>query len=166
MPEPPPIATLTAVATELGADVPFFLHGGTAYADGRGDHITPLADLPPQTVTLLLPPVACATPQVFAALNDAERGPRQACGPVALTTKLQHDHGDRHNRLQAACARAYPAMAPLFMWLETRARPWMLSGSGSTCVVFTDDLIDDPPPGVRVKASRFAARAEMGRAKT
>ncbi len=161
LPDPPPMPTLTAVAAELGADVPFFLHGGTAYADGRGDHILPLDDLPSQAVTLLLPPIACATPQVFAALDDRQRGPRQACGPATLSTRLRHDHGGRHNRLQAACARAYPAIMELFTWLDQRRLPWLLSGSGSTCIVFADGVMDDPPPGVQVVTSRFASRAEL-----
>src|SRR5262245_50409048 len=37
---------LVDVAASLGADVPFFLSGGTALGLGRGDEIYPLADLP------------------------------------------------------------------------------------------------------------------------
>ena len=39
-------ARLMAIAATLGADVPFFLVGGTALGLGRGDEIYPLADLP------------------------------------------------------------------------------------------------------------------------
>ena len=47
---------LTDVAASLGADVPFFLSGGTALGLGRGDEIYPLADLPPlATVPLSRP---------------------------------------------------------------------------------------------------------------
>ena len=38
-----------AIAATLGADVPFFLVGGTALGLGRGDEIYPLADLPAAT---------------------------------------------------------------------------------------------------------------------
>jgi 4-diphosphocytidyl-2-C-methyl-D-erythritol kinase len=46
---------LTDVAAPLGADVPFFLSGGTALGLGRGDEVYPLADLPRHWVVLLIP---------------------------------------------------------------------------------------------------------------
>ena len=49
------IAQLTDVAATLGADVPFFLAGGTALGLGRGDEIYPLADLPRHWIVLLVP---------------------------------------------------------------------------------------------------------------
>ena len=44
---------LIALAAQLGSDVPFFLHGGTALVEGRGDRVTPLPELPPRWVVLL-----------------------------------------------------------------------------------------------------------------
>ena len=46
---------LAQVAAELGSDVPFFLWGGTALAEGRGERVKPLPPLPPQPVTLVCP---------------------------------------------------------------------------------------------------------------
>ena len=48
-------AQLMDVAVTIGADVPFFLAGGTALGLGRGDEIYPLADLPRHWVVLLMP---------------------------------------------------------------------------------------------------------------
>ncbi len=48
---------LEAEAAKLGSDVPFFLKGGTALAEGRGDRITLLTPLPPSWVILLYPPL-------------------------------------------------------------------------------------------------------------
>nr|MBA3846538.1 4-(cytidine 5'-diphospho)-2-C-methyl-D-erythritol kinase [Planctomycetota bacterium] len=53
---PPSSDELAAIAAELGSDVPFFLTGGTAHALGRGEIITPLADLPRLPLTVLKPP--------------------------------------------------------------------------------------------------------------
>jgi 4-diphosphocytidyl-2C-methyl-D-erythritol kinase len=39
-------ADLPAIARQLGADVPFFLVGGTAIAEQRGDHLTPIPTRP------------------------------------------------------------------------------------------------------------------------
>lgn len=48
-------AQLARVAAELGADVAFFLWGGTALATGRGETVKPLAPLPSTAVTLICP---------------------------------------------------------------------------------------------------------------
>ena len=46
---------LAVTAAGLGSDVPFFLWGGTALAQGRGEQITSLPPLPPLAVTLVFP---------------------------------------------------------------------------------------------------------------
>lgn len=48
-----PQEALMAVAASLGSDVPFFLIGGTALAQGRGEKITSLPPLPKQSVLIL-----------------------------------------------------------------------------------------------------------------
>jgi 4-diphosphocytidyl-2-C-methyl-D-erythritol kinase len=56
---------LTELAIELGADVPFFLCGGTAVGLNRGDELYPLVDLPARWVTLVIPPFGVSTPEAF-----------------------------------------------------------------------------------------------------
>jgi 4-diphosphocytidyl-2-C-methyl-D-erythritol kinase len=51
---------LIGLATELGSDVPFFLHGGTALLTGRGELVRPLPSLKQTWLVLMLPPVARA----------------------------------------------------------------------------------------------------------
>ena len=46
---------LAVIAAGLGSDVSFFLWGGTALAQGRGEEITSLSPLPPLAVTLVFP---------------------------------------------------------------------------------------------------------------
>jgi len=50
-----PDARLIELASSLGADVPFFLHGGTALGIGRGDEIYPLPDAPTRSVLVVSP---------------------------------------------------------------------------------------------------------------
>ena len=57
---------LHGLAAQLGADVPFFLRGGTALASGRGDVITALPPLPETWLVLL--PASAALPSKTAAL--------------------------------------------------------------------------------------------------
>jgi 4-diphosphocytidyl-2-C-methyl-D-erythritol kinase len=52
-----PLWQLAEVAARLGSDVTFFLYGGTALAEGRGEVVTPLPALPHSWLVLLLPPV-------------------------------------------------------------------------------------------------------------
>ena len=48
---------LLELAPGLGSDVAFFLYGGTALVEGRGEKVTPLPPLPHRWVVLLMPPV-------------------------------------------------------------------------------------------------------------
>jgi 4-diphosphocytidyl-2-C-methyl-D-erythritol kinase len=160
-PDPPGSDDCHAIARRLGSDVPFFLLGGTAHASGRGEILTPLDDVPAQAVTLLVPPLHCATPAVFAALRAEERGPRHARGAVAWAADLAADlPGCLHNRLAAAALRAYPALESLFAHCAASGQPWLLSGSGACCFVLGTI---DPPAGVRAIHTRFRSRSWLDR---
>ncbi len=63
---------LLELAGRLGSDVAFFLYGGTALAEGRGEIVTPLPPLPPLWVVLAVPPVSRMpgkTGQLYASLK-------------------------------------------------------------------------------------------------
>lgn len=64
-----PWEQLHGMAATLGADVPFFLVGGTALGEGIGDELTPLPALRPRAVALNLPAVAVSTALVFSRLR-------------------------------------------------------------------------------------------------
>lgn len=58
-------AGLTEIATQLGSDVPFFLHGGLALGVSRGEEICPLPDLNTYGVLIAKPPIQVSTREVF-----------------------------------------------------------------------------------------------------
>jgi len=63
---------LLELAAQLGSDVAFFLYGGTALVEGRGEMVTPLPPLPHMWVVLMVPPVSRLTGktgQLYASLN-------------------------------------------------------------------------------------------------
>jgi 4-diphosphocytidyl-2-C-methyl-D-erythritol kinase len=60
--------TRAALALELGSDVPFFLLGGTALGEGRGERLTPLPAPPSCGWLLVVPEWRLATADVFRAL--------------------------------------------------------------------------------------------------
>lgn len=65
---------LLELAGELGADVPFFLAGGTVLAEGKGEILTPLPPLPPLGVVLVTPPVAVSTAGVYREFDRLQPG--------------------------------------------------------------------------------------------
>ncbi len=56
-----PVERLAELAAELGSDVTFFLHRGTALVQGRGESVTPLPPLNEMWVVLLKPPIDIAS---------------------------------------------------------------------------------------------------------
>ena len=64
------LSGLTALASELGSDVAFFLRGGSALGEGRGELITPLPDLGrPVDMMLLYPGRGLSTKSVYSMRN-------------------------------------------------------------------------------------------------
>lgn len=57
------------IAAELGADVPFFLHGGTAIGTGRGDVIDITGDIDEQWMLVVTPNVAVSTRDAYYRIN-------------------------------------------------------------------------------------------------
>ena len=47
---------LATVGAAVGSDVPFFVYGGTALVEGRGERVTPLPDVPQAWLVVLVPP--------------------------------------------------------------------------------------------------------------
>lgn len=72
-PEALPDYFLKEVALSVGADVPFFLVGGRAKAEGYGEILTPLEDLPAEWVVVVQPEETVSTPAAFKHLDSMER---------------------------------------------------------------------------------------------
>ncbi len=136
-------AELSGLARALGADVPFFLHGGTARGTGRGDRIEPLRPAGPLPLVLGLPPFGASTAEVFGALaaeltldsNDVRFRP-----VFALKWQEDNDFSLLRNDLERVVFRRWPELARFRDELiASGARHAMLSGSGSTVYgVFAD----------------------------
>ena len=128
---------LVDVAATLGADVAFFLSGGTALGLGRGDEIYPLADLPRHWIVLLVPGFGVSTPDAYG-WYDAER---DHVGHVRATAReVQHVPGPWPSRaaqmvndLEAPIARHHPEIDQMKIALRRAgALAAAMSGSGST----------------------------------
>jgi 4-diphosphocytidyl-2-C-methyl-D-erythritol kinase len=125
---------LTDVAATLGADVPFFLSGGTALGLGRGDEVYPLADLARHWIVLLVPGFGVSTADAYNwydAERDLSRGgsarePQQVPGPWPSRA------AQMINDLEAPIARHHPEIDQMRTALRRAgALAAAMSGSGS-----------------------------------
>jgi 4-diphosphocytidyl-2-C-methyl-D-erythritol kinase len=63
--------SMHVIAASLGADVPFFLQGGTARARGRGDVLSRMADPPRRWVVVAAPPFGVSTAEAYGWFDEA-----------------------------------------------------------------------------------------------
>ncbi|MFV2017538.1 4-(cytidine 5'-diphospho)-2-C-methyl-D-erythritol kinase [Micromonospora sp. LOL_023] len=140
---------LAVLAADLGSDVPFLLHGGTAVGTGRGESVSPVLARP--TTWHWVVAVAdggLSTPQVYAEL-DRLRAAGAAPPPVGpadelLTALRQRDPqvlaGALGNDLQPAALSLRPALTKVLdAGVAAGALAGLVSGSGPTCVFLTPD---------------------------
>ena len=60
---------LMEIGVKLGADVPYCIMGGTALAEGIGEILTPLPDMPMCSILLAKPAISVSTKEVYGALR-------------------------------------------------------------------------------------------------
>ncbi len=139
---------LIELAASLGSDVPFFVPGGTALVEGRGERVTPLPDLPGMWVVLLKPPVAISTPAVFRALTPADytNGQATAALVAALGGSALPSPDGLINALEARVCQEYPAVAESRAAFIQAGASWVrMSGSGPTLFAPFPSLAEAAP---------------------
>jgi len=127
-------ARLLEIASGLGADVPFFLHGGRALGIGRGNEIYPLPDLARRRVLVISPhDIAVPTKDAYQWLSEEltnEEGPTKLMRFCALCWSPQG--GLLSNDFEAAVFPRYPRLAAIKReLLQQGAAEASLAGSGS-----------------------------------
>lgn len=118
-----PRARLAEMALRIGADVPFFLFGRNAFAEGIGELLAPL-ELPAAWYAVLVPPIAVHTRAVFAAPELTRN---------SKTIKISSfSAGFGRNDLEPVVCRRHAEVAAHLAWLRQFGDARM-SGSGA-CV--------------------------------
>jgi 4-diphosphocytidyl-2-C-methyl-D-erythritol kinase len=140
-------AELAALGLTLGADVPLFIRGHAAWAEGVGEVLTPV-ELAEPWYLVAVPPVHVSTAHVYAEFAAA-RGLTPYTAPRTIRD-LQAGYG--RNDLENVVRRRYPAVDVAFTWLARYGRPRM-TGSGG-CVYIE---VPDPEQGARLLADRPSA---------
>jgi len=133
------------LARRLGADVPFFLYGGTARGLGRGDRIEPLEPLPETPLLLGLPPFGISTAEVFSRLRARLTLPENGVNlhdPLAYKVPIGKDFRLAANDLEEVVFRDWPELSTFRDGLlDAGAERAMLSGSGSTVFGMFDNEV-------------------------
>jgi len=117
------VEALAALGLGLGADVPVFVRGQAAWAEGVGEQLTP-ADFPAPVYVLVQPDATVTTAELFQATELTRDS------PVITMTGFLTTGG--RNDFEPVVRRRYPAVAEALDWLG-RVAPARLTGTGS-CV--------------------------------
>lgn len=163
---------LLEIARSLGADVPYFLHGGTALGTGRGDEISLLPELPSRTLWLAVSSIACSSAEVFGALA-ADRGLTEGIVEPRIRFSVQggglgwESVSEGSNDLESVVFSRWPELEEARETLARDARFARLSGSGSTLFALPEPGREGDPPalpeGFRLVGVRTLSRAEVAR---
>jgi 4-diphosphocytidyl-2-C-methyl-D-erythritol kinase len=119
-------AELMALGLRLGADVPFFVFGQNAFAEGIGEALAPIKT-PDCWYLVIEPGVAAPTASIFAS-PELTRDSK----PVRITDFPEASIGFGKNDLQVVAAKLFPPIAEALEWLKPYGDARM-TGSGA-CV--------------------------------
>jgi 4-diphosphocytidyl-2-C-methyl-D-erythritol kinase len=129
-----PRERLLTLATRLGADVPFFVGGRTAFVEGIGERLTPLA-LPAQRYAVVKPPGAIATAAIFGHPSLVRNTEAVILSgflvDAAQALASMCSSGFGRNDLQGPAEQADAEVAEVARWLATRFGNSRMTGSGS-----------------------------------
>ena len=117
---------LAALGLQLGADIPVFVHGTSAWAEGIGEQLTPVT-LDTPWFLVIHPGVSVSTPAVFQDPQLTRNTP-----PITMARALQGGVSSWRNDCEAVVTRRYPPIAEAIVWLNSFAKAH-LTGTGA-CV--------------------------------
>ncbi|VAW75175.1 4-diphosphocytidyl-2-C-methyl-D-erythritol kinase [hydrothermal vent metagenome] len=122
---------LAETGLQLGADVPVFVRGRAAWAEGVGERLTPLEALDTPWFLVVDPAVSVSTAEIFSDPQLTRNSP-----PLKIPAFLS---GAGCNVLEAVVVRRYPEVDKVLNWLS-KHQPARMTGSGA-CVfsAFTDE---------------------------
>ncbi|TXI17448.1 MAG: 4-(cytidine 5'-diphospho)-2-C-methyl-D-erythritol kinase [Nitrosomonas sp.] len=120
---------LLELGLRLGADVPIFIFGSNAFAEGIGEKFTAL-DLPPAWYLVLVPPVQVSTAEIFASKELTRNSIPIKIPPFSIW--------QGRNDLERVACQAYPEIARCLEWLKGLEDTTIVSMSGSGACVFAE----------------------------
>lgn len=146
-------SSLMALGLQLGADVPVFIFGRGAWAEGVGDKLKPL-ELPEAWYTILVPPCSVATADVFHA-PDLTRDN----SPITITNFVAGSH---ENHCLDVVIRKHPMVGEAIAALREFSSDVRLTGTGA-CVYSIHDTQEEAETVGRALAGKWMVLVAAGR---
>ena len=118
----PRVRCLAELGEKLGADVPIFVHGNSAFAEGTGELLTPL-DIPKQWYLVITPDVHISTAEIFSNPQLTRNS-----SPI----KIRALSGEQYrNDCQSVVEKLYPAVKQVLDWAKAYSNP-LMTGTGAS----------------------------------
>lgn len=144
---------LANLGAELGSDVPFFLHCGTAVCRGRGEIVESITGIPAMTFILFYPGLSISTRKVYENLNLGLTNPKMTSrlfDVIFSSGKVVDINACIFNRLEQAALQTAPELIAAREKVNQLGYSDLhLSGTGSTFFQVVGD------PEVRGKEAEF-----------
>ncbi len=144
---------LLEIAARLGSDVPFCLHGGTAFAYGRGEKIRQLPDLNRLNLVLVNPGIPISTPWAYAQYDQSGKASNlpvdQLLQVIEEGKEINWQEG-WGNDLEEVVLREYKELSLIKERLKAMGAKFVLmSGSGSTFFA----VVENQKAGEEIRAN-------------
>lgn len=123
---------LAQLGLTLGADVPVFVHGHSAWGEGIGEQLTQVSLDTPWFV-IIHPGISVSTPSVF---QDPQL--TRDSRPITMARALQGGAPEWRNDCEAVVKERYPPIAEALNWLKQHA-PSRLTGTGACLFAAFED---------------------------
>ena len=120
-----PVSRLQEIGLALGADVPFFLGGRNAWAEGVGERLQPIK-LPPAGFVVVKPPQGLETARIF---SDGQL--KRDTEPAIISGFAANPYAFGCNDLQSVAQRLCPGVTQAIEWLGRQGLKARMTGSGS-----------------------------------
>lgn len=120
---------LARIGLDLGADVPVFLGGQSAWAEGVGEHLQPL-QLPPSWYLVITPACEVSTEKIFTQQDLTRNSPA-----IKIADFLA---GRARNDCESVTRKLYPQVDEALNWLAQHGQAKMTGTGASVFANFTD----------------------------
>ncbi len=123
-----PIEDLIDIGVKIGADVPFFLIGGTVMAEGIGEKMTPLENLEERRITMVIPAIKVPTGLIFSHFNLTTNPIKSKIDTFMTSKKLEV----LENNLEKTTFELFPEVSMIKKKMQEMGfKLVLMSGSGA-----------------------------------
>ncbi len=123
-----PLQHLIDLGVKIGADVPFFLMGGTVLAEGIGEKMMPLENLEERWISIVIPAIKVPTALIFSHFNLTSKPIKSKIDTFITSKKLEV----LENNLEETTFELFPEVRMIKKKMQTMGfKLVLMSGSGS-----------------------------------